>query len=458
MSHHPFSSDDFMNKLLQRLELFQSSDLSAKPIFRLPDRFFYAVNHSFPFSSNGYAVRTHGVATGLVQSGCQVIVASRPGMPWDQAGSDTADVILLSQTIEGVRYIYTRSPSRKDLMLEKYLEFSVEALAELMRIFKPAAVMAASNWHNALPAAIAAHQLGLPFFYEVRGFWEISQLARDPGWERSPGFAQEVSGETTVAKSAHRVFTLNRFMRDELVRRGVAAERIDLVPNGFPGWAEDSSVQLSRADLGISSQYVVGYVGSFNVYEGLEELIEAFASVRRHGVNASLLLVGSGEPSGFDAGQFGTCQKSAEYRELAEKLGVSEFVYMPGRISPEQTAAYYTLLDVVVIPRRPFAVCEMVSPMKPLEAASHGKRVLMSDVAPLTDLAELCPNFSYFHKGSVASLTEKLVELLKEPVKTVPRCEMLAELTWEKNVVPMVAAIRACMPEKLALARRHISS
>jgi glycosyltransferase involved in cell wall biosynthesis len=458
MSHHPFSSDDFMNKLLQRLELFQSSDLSAKPIFRLPDRFFYAVNHSFPFSSNGYAVRTHGVATGLVQSGCQVIVASRPGMPWDQAGSDTADVILLSQTIEGVRYIYTRSPSRKDLMLEKYLEFSVEALAELMRIFKPAAVMAASNWHNALPAAIAAHQLGLPFFYEVRGFWEISQLARDPGWERSPGFAQEVSGETTVAKSAHRVFTLNRFMRDELVRRGVAAERIDLVPNGFPGWAEDSSVQLSRADLGISSQYVVGYVGSFNVYEGLEELIEAFASVRRHGVNASLLLVGSGEPSGFDAGQFGTCQKSAEYRELAEKLGVSEFVYMPGRISPEQTAAYYTLLDVVVIPRRPFAVCEMVSPMKPLEAASHGKRVLMSDVAPLTDLAELCPNFSYFHKGSVASLTEKLVELLKEPVKTVPRCEMLAERTWEKNVVPMVAAIRACMPEKLALARRHISS
>lgn len=422
-----------MKTLLQRLEQ-SSSSVCAAPVFRLPGRVLYAVNHCYPFSSNGYAVRTHGVAAGLVRSGCDVVAVSRPGVPWDQKDFEHADVAL-NHVIDRVRYVHSRAPSRRDLPLERYLDESVALLMGLMRVFKPSAVMAASNWHNALPAAIAARELGLPFLYEVRGFWEISQAARDPGWEHTPGFAHEVAGETAVATAADRVFTLNRFMRDELVRRGVLVERIELVPNGFPGWAEDSAVSLSRAVVGIRSHYVVGYIGSFNVYEGLEELIEAFAMLRRRRVDVALLLVGSGEPRGFASE---ACEKTAAYRALAEKLGVSEFVFMPGRVLPEQTAAYYALLDVVVIPRRPFAVCELVSPMKPLEAAAHGKRVLMSDVAPLVDLAKLCPNFSYFEKGNVAALAEKMGELLATGDE-LPRCAALEKLTWENNVAPIAA-------------------
>lgn len=133
--------------------------------------------------------------------------------------------------------------------------------------------MAASNLHNALPAAIAALEAGIPFWYGVRGFWEISQVARAPGWENSAGFAYEVAGEVAVVKSAEQVFTLNRHMREELVWRGVAADGIALVPNGFPGRAAAPKVSLSRAGVGIRARYVVGYVGSFNVYEGLEDLI-----------------------------------------------------------------------------------------------------------------------------------------------------------------------------------------
>jgi glycosyltransferase involved in cell wall biosynthesis len=435
----PASADFCMKVLLQRLEAPTSEFSASVPSFRLPGRVLYAVNHCFPYSSNGYAVRTHGVAAGLVQSGCSVVAASRPGVPWDQLGDDAVGVDL-HHDIDGVRYVHSRTPSQRGMALEAYLEGSVPVLASLMRVFKPAVVMAASNWRNALSAAIAARELGLPFFYEVRGFWEISQAAREPGWEHTPEFSHEMARETAVAKAAQRVFTLNRFMRDELVRRGVPAERIELVPNGFPGWADAPTTPLARADLGISSRFVAGYVGSFNVYEGLEELIEALAVVRRLGVDAALLLVGSGEPSGFATG---VCPKTAEYRLLAERLGVGEFVFMPGRVAPEQAAAYYALLDVVVIPRRPFPVCELVSPMKPLEAAAHGKRVLMSDVAPLADLAGLCANFSYFSKGSVASLADKLVALAAAPVKVLPRCEALAERTWEENVAPMAAAIRS---------------
>lgn len=429
-----------LSTLLRRLEepVASWSDLGLP--YRLARRVLYVVNHCYPFSSNGYAVRTHGVASGLKQSGCDVVVASRPGLPWDQPGFDDED-FNISHKVDGVRYVHSRTPSRRGMLLDGYREASIAHMVDLMRVFKPTVVMAASNWQNALPAAIAARELGLPFFYEVRGFWEWSRAAREPGWEHSSSFLHEVARETAVAKAAQQAFTLNRFMKEELVRRGIASDRISLVPNGFPGWAETPVNPLSRIDLGIRSQYVVGYVGSFNVYEGLEELIEALALVRQRGLDVALLLVGSGEPRGFGAGKFDACPKTTAYGALAHKLGVREFVFMPGRVSPEQAGEYYALLDAVVIPRRPFAVCELVSPMKPLEAASFGKRVLMSDVAPLTDLAGLSTNFSYFKKGDVKSLANELVALLEAPDRLPPRCSGLNSMTWDRSVSPMVAAV-----------------
>lgn len=173
------------------------------------------------------------------------------------------------------------------------------------------------------------------------------------------------------------------------------------------------------------------------------------ARLRQRGVDVAVLLVGSGEPSGVDDGKSKPCPTAVEYRWLAGQLGIGEFVFMPGRVAPYLTEAYYALLDVVVIPRRPLAVCELVSPMKPLEAAAHGKRVLMSDVAPLADLVDLCFNFSVFVKGNIAALADRLGELLAGGNFVLPRCEALAGLTWDRNVVPMVERIARCNSMKV---------
>ena len=447
-----------MNELMHWFEKLPHNALAVHPYLSIQRRLLYAVNHSYPFSSNGYAVRTHGVASALVQAGVEVIAVSRPGSPWDRAGFTDSN-FALEHCIDGVRYVHLPFPSLTGKSLPAYTAQAAEAFAELMHVFRPQAVMAASNWHNALPPALAARTAGLPFFYEVRGFWEISQASRDPAWADSPGFAHEVAGETAVANAAQRVFTINRLMRDELVRRGVEAARVDLVPNGFPGWPDDRALAVgdmpTRTTLGISARYVVGYVGSFNVYEGLEDLIEAVALLRQRGVDVALTLVGSGEPRGIGVGQAADPAAQA-YRALAKQLGMGAHVVMPGRVKPDEAAGYYALMDVVVIPRRPFAVSEIVSPMKPLEAAAHGKRVLLSDVAPLADLAPLCPSFSYFTKGSVGSLADKLGALLAAGDFSPPRCAALAELTWKKNVTPMAVAMESLVTRRPALAGRCV--
>ena len=132
-----------------------------------------------------------------------------------------------------------------------------------MRVFKPTVVMAASNWENALPAAIAARELGPAFFYEVRGFWEITRVSREPEWQNSTEFKQYVEMETAVAQAADRVFTLNRFMRDELVRRGIDTAKIDIVPNAYGDIARSfqAAIRLTKADIGCNTRLCSGLCG-----------------------------------------------------------------------------------------------------------------------------------------------------------------------------------------------------
>ena len=166
------------------------------------------------------------------------------------------------------------------------------------------------------------------------------------------------------------------------------------------------------------------------------------ALLRRRGVDVALVWVGSSESSGLGAGKGIACPAIEGYRKLAGKLGVARHLFTPGRVSPELTKAYYHLLDVVVITRRPLPVCELVSPMKPLEAAAHGKQVLMSDVGPLADLAGLSSNFHYFAKGDVHSLTDKLGELLAAGNFSPPRSPGLEAYSWENNVQPIVRVVQ----------------
>lgn len=397
--------------------------------WRVPGRLAYVVSYAYPYANHGYAARTHGVATGLQQHGHSVIVISRPGRPWDLAGFDDPG-FPLHQDIDGVRYLYLREPSARALTPDAWQEAAVGALEATLRVFKPSAVMAASNWENALPALKAARALGVPFFYEIRGFWEVTRASREPDWAQSAEYRQAVEHKTWIAQQADRVFTLNGFMRDELVRRGVPAERIELVPNGvsrLPALKPaDSNL---KQKLGIAEdERVIGYIGSFNPYEGLDQLLDACAELVRQGEKLKLLLVGDNQPL-----------IGASAARVAD-TGLTDtppWLIQVGRVHHEQVADYYALLDAVVIPRKPLAVCQLVPPMKAAEALAYGKRLVVSDVAPLAEYADKYECVLSFAAGSVASLAQALQGVLKLPAPK-PNTELLFSVHTE----PMVRSLK----------------
>ena len=99
--------------------------------------------------------------------------------------------------------------------------------------------------------------------------------------------------------------------------------------------------------------------------------------------------------------------------DLARNVG-GDRVHVVGSVSPAEVARYYSLLDVVVYPRRSTRQTEMVTPLKPFEAMAMGKAVVASDVGGLREAVDAGTG-AYFRAGDAADLARCCIELLSDP-------------------------------------------
>ncbi len=314
------------------------------------------------------------------------------------------------------------------------MQSAADAVEQRLRALRPSAVIAASNFRTALPALIAARRLGIPFIYEVRGFWEVTRISREPEYQNTPAYEAQVQLEARVAQLADHVFTLTGPMAEELVARGVPAHKIELLPNScdpqrFVPRARDEAL---AARLGIpAGTPIIGYIGTFVDYEGLEDLAVACAILKERGQQFRLMLVGNENASGSDRGPI-----TEQILATANRQGLSDWLIMPGRVPHEEVENYYSLIDIAPFPRKPWPVCEMVSPLKPLEALSMEKAVLVSDVRALAELVRAGETGMHFRKGDIGSLVEMLQKLLLDPALRLKlgqagRRWVASERTWQ---------------------------
>jgi glycosyltransferase involved in cell wall biosynthesis/2-polyprenyl-3-methyl-5-hydroxy-6-metoxy-1,4-benzoquinol methylase len=436
--------------------------VSSTPRTRIepvPGRICYVLHNSLPYSSGGYGTRGHGVALGLAAAGYDVVALTRPGFPLDLSAGLSEESTPLEDVIDGLRYVRTLHPQRRGMTHAQYLAAAADAVEAQLVEIRPSLVMAASNHVTSLPALIAARRLGLPFIYEVRGLWEITRLSREPEFEQTAEFEIQRLLETQVCVRADHVFTLTEPMRDELVERGVPRERIDLLPNSCdparftPRQRDESLAQRLGLPAGVP---VIGYIGTFVEYEGLDDLAMACALLKRRGVAFRLMLVGNENASGLERGPI-----SLHVESIAVTEGFSDWLVMPGRVPHEEVEAYYSLVDIAPFPRKPLPVCEMVSPMKPLEALAMEKAVVVSSVRALTEIVDDRKTGRVFDKGDLTSLADVLQALIDSPDDRLylgrrGREWVCAERTWSqmgqrfREIMKLRLPAMALAPEEVA--------
>lgn len=360
--------------------------------------------YSLPYTSIGYATRSHGLLGAVKALGWDVRPFTRPGYPADTR-DHSADDLPDHDTLDGLRY-GRLGTSRRKLGHIPYLHDAADEIAAVLREIRPQLVHAASNYMTALPACLAAHEAGLPFVYEVRGFWDVTRCSSSPAFAGTTEFRYLRLFESTLLKQVDAVITLTEAMRGELIRRGAPPERIVVAPNAVdterlkPETRDAKTAERLGIPAGVP---VIGYVGSMVDYEGLDDLVEACVELRQRGQSFHLLLVGDGlaEPG---------------VRELVRARGLQHVVTFAGRVSHAEVAAIYSLIDICPFPRKPWPVCELVSPLKPLEAMSLEKAVVVSDVAAMAEMIESGVNGWTFEKGNLRDLAGTLARLIADPV------------------------------------------
>lgn len=440
-----------MDQLIEHA-LTLASQPATPLIAPIKNRIAYVVSHGQSYASNGYAIRTQGVAKALNEHGFDTLCFVRPGRPWELGVRPSS--VQPEMMVDGVKYIHSRWPKDQSPESEKSrFEATVEQFVTLFRIYRPQVILAASNHEVSLPALTAARTLGLPFQYEVRGFWEVSRSSREPEWEKTPEYLKHYSRETWVCNQADLLYTLNPMMKQELRNRGAQAP-IRLVPNsvsaaGQPAGATNPAL---RQQLGLPiNAYVLGYVGAITQYEGLEQLVEAVARLKDHNVYA--LIVGGYSPVNNQAAP----EKAGiidELRQQAEKLQVADRVVFTGRVEHSKLEDYFAALDVTVIPRLPLPVCELVSAIKPLEYLAAGKPLIASDVAPQANLLEQGKLAWLFPKGNVESLAETILQVMNaNPEELAAKVEagraaVSEKYLWQTTVEPMVHGLKKTAHKK----------
>ena len=255
---------------------------------------------------------------------------------------------------------------------------------------------------NAIPALRVGRRLGLPVVYEVRAFWEDAAVDHGTTHEGSARYRLTRSLETWALKRADHVTTICEGLRSDIVGRGVPAERVTVIPNAVdieafdPGGTPDEAL---KAELGLAGCTVVGFIGSFYAYEGLDLLLDALPRIVRTLPDVRLLLVGGGP------------QEQA-LREQAARLGLESSVVFTGRVPHAEVQRYYDLIDVLAYPRHSMRLTELVTPLKPLEAMAQGRLLVASDVGGHRELIRDGETGMLFRAGSADSLAETIVQLL----------------------------------------------
>src|SRR5699024_11010825 len=96
------------------------------------------------------------------------------------------------------------------------------------------------------------------------------------------------------------------------------------------------------------------------------------------------------------------------------EAGGAENIVFTGRVPHEDVLRYYGLIDVFVVPRKKSTVTDLVTPLKPFEAFSTGRAVVLSDVTALREIAEQSRAAEIFRAGSSDDLARVLISLIND--------------------------------------------
>ncbi len=359
-------------------------------------KILHVLDHSLPVHT-GYTFRTRNILKQQLARGWHTAQVTGSKHPLAGPDPEMADGLVFYRT-SGRDSLLARIPVINQLDVARGLSRRLDAIIEQER---PDLLHAHSPALDGLAALSAGKRHGLPVVYECRAFWEDAAVDHGTTSEGSLRYRLTRAMETYVFKRADAVTCICEGLRADIVARGVAAERVTVIPNAVDitsfGDSDGYDGELA-AEVGVVGKPVIGFLGSFYAYEGLDLAIDALPLIRQQVPELVLLLVGGGP-------------QESNLKAQAERLGMGDNVIFTGRVPHDQVQRYYDLVDVLVYPRHPMRLTDLVTPLKPLEAMAQQRVLVASDVGGHRELIVDGVTGSLFRAGDRDAFAAAVVDM-----------------------------------------------
>lgn len=326
----------------------------------------------FPPEVGATQTRAYEMAAGLVQAGHRVtMVAEVPNHPsgiipaqyrgrwYERSALDGIDVLRVWVKASPVKTFKTR--------MAFYLSYMANAaLVAALKARGPFDVIYATSPPLFVGAAgLALHWLRrTPLVFEVRDLWPESAVALG---ELSSPRAIALAGklEELCYNSASRIVVVTEGIRQRLLARGYAEQKLALIPNGANTELFRPQPELGarfRAEHGLGDQFVAVYAGIHGIAQGLETILRA-AEALRDEPGLRFVLVGEGPVK-------------ADLLRMKAELSLDNVLMLPEQ-PRNSMPAVLSAADVAIIPLRKAELFEHALPSKMFDAWACGCPVLL---------------------------------------------------------------------------------
>ena len=288
----------------------------------------------------------------------------------------------------------------------------------------PDAVRALHNLRFLKAAADAARKLRPDFIYERYSLWGTAglRLAKD----RSIPLVLEVNAplayeqeryragltcpplarwvERRIWRKASLLLAVSESLRSQLQRAGVKPEHIRVLPNAVNPRLFHPGVDAERVRerFKLDGRFVVGFVGTFKGWHGVELLLTAFGDLHRADPSTHLLLVGDGP-------------LRPQFEEEVREAGLQDAVTFAKGVAHQDVPHYLAAMDVAIAPY-PALEDFYFSPLKVFEYMAASRAVVASRTGQVAEVVVDGVTGLLYEPGDRAGLVNCIQRLQKDAV------------------------------------------
>lgn len=250
-------------------------------------------------------------------------------------------------------------------------------------------------------AALACRRLKVPYVLTADAdlIWE-----RDVSGNPLMGLHRRIASKEAlqVYNLAQRIICVSDATKQQFVNNwGISPEKICVVPNGvdLDLFNHDYESQVIRHKYGLNNCQIIGFVGGFQPWHGLENLVESFSQVHQRFSKTKLLLIGDGPVR-------------SRIEDKARKLGLDSSIVFTGLVQQSRVPELLSAIDVAVLPYPHFPGELWFSPLKLYEYMAAGKGIVASNSGQIAKVIRDEYNGILVEPGDISDLSEAIIRLL----------------------------------------------